>query len=186
MLSSQVYAGLYVIGQIGAYGASDTNSISGNLFDNDDNALRAATGRIGAGYLWNAERCLKLGLEAGFQGYQNQDIQVDPYFNYKYQRSSFDFMAVADFTPNSKIDIFAKVGPAFVMQKHNFYVPYYYAYSESENVTVPKAVVGIGYNVNEAINLNLSLNHEFKKTNSVDHYAPSATSVMAGLTFRYY
>jgi opacity protein-like surface antigen len=188
LLSSQVFAGLYVQGQVGAAGIGGNNNFFDNIFDNEFDLK--ATGRISAGYLWHANPCLKVGLETGFQGYSNLTIEDSDDFlsaSYKYKRSTFDVLGVLDYSANSKINLFAKAGPAYVMQKEtiSFADNYYnYSFTDSSNVVVPKAAVGVGYNINPALNVNLSFNHEFKK-DSDNKFAGSESSILAGVVFKY-
>lgn len=188
LLSTQTMAGLYVQGQVGAAGIGADNNFFDNIFDNEFDLK--ATGRISAGYLWHANPCLKMGVETGFQGYSNLTIEDSNDFfsaSYKFKRSTFDVLGVLDYSANSKLNLFAKAGPAYVMQKESISYtdyPYTYSFTDKSNVVVPKAAVGIGYNVSPALNVNLSLNHEFKKE-TASKFAGSESSIMAGVLFRY-
>jgi hypothetical protein len=155
---SHVYAAPYVTAQGGAYSAEGFN-IGG-------------TGRIGAGYLWDVQPRVKLGVETGFQLYQDigDSFETD-------KRKSIDLLGVVETNPIGKMTVFAKAGPAYTMEKSQK------KYSEyKSDAFVPKGVIGVGYNLSDKINANVSVNHEF---GGKDLSTSSATSVMAGINFKF-
>lgn len=183
LLSSSAFANPYITGQAGAFGYGKNNPVK-NIFDNDDDIR--ATARIGGGYQWDMNNCLKLGAEAGFNGFQDIKDRDYPLAQAKLSRWSVDALAVADYLVTSDIDLFAKAGPAYVHQKASVNL-LGNEFSHTHSAIVPKAVIGVGYNVADNVNVNLSLNHEFKRDNqdSIFDALPATTSAMVGVKFNF-
>lgn len=182
LLSQTAFAAPYISAQAGVYGLGENNPIK-NIFDNEDDIDLGATGRLSAGYLWDINNCLKLGAEAGFTAYQQVELAENDFFSVKAKRWSGDVLAVADFYATQNLDLFAKAGGAYVKQSYpiNFLG---FQDTVSDKKVVPKGVVGVGYNLNPDLNLNFSLNHEFKKENS-DTFIPGASSALVGLRYSF-
>ncbi len=175
---SQLMAGPFISGQIGLSGYGDNNIYKN--FDNDHNINLGGTGRLAAGYLWDLNDFLKLGLEAGANVNQNVSI-FKSYrgYNIETKRWSIDTLAVADFFVTPQVDMFVKAGFAYVKQSlpGNFWI-------SSNHAVAPKGAAGVGYNITPNVNLNLSLNHEFNKSKSF-HFRPGASSVLAGIRYSF-
>lgn len=186
LLSSTVYAAPYVSGEVGYFGYGNNNPFK-NMFDNRHSDAIGATGRLSAGYLWDVADCIKLGVEAGFSGNQNVDLKVDGTKIAKYKRFGVDALAVADYSVTPEFDVFAKAGATYVHQRITSDLDAV-DFTGSSSHVVPKAVIGVGYNVSENVNLNMSLNHEFQKRSSHDSFgsfAPGATSLLAGIKYNF-
>jgi outer membrane immunogenic protein len=191
IISAPALAGPYISGQVGAFGYGEKNNPIENLFDNDDEIR--ATGRLAGGYTWDVNDCLKVGLEAGVNGFEDVDSSIIfadfnsiNVIDLEYSRWSLDALAVVDYQATQKFDLFAKAGPAYVREKvaiDTFGVEF----SRSHGTVVPKAIVGVGYDVTNNVNLNLSLSHEFKRDNqnSIFDAVPSTTSALVGLQYNF-
>lgn len=178
--SMNAYAtGPYVAAEAGFYGLGSNDNPFKNLFDNDDEVKLA--GRVAAGYLWDVAASTKLGLETGFT--KNQNIS-DTFFgsSVKFKRHGFDLLGVADFHATDKFNLFAKAGAVYshnevAVGSSSSYISF------SENKVVPKAVLGAGYDLSNALNVNLSLAHEFMKSGFEG--IPSSSMLMLGMKYNF-
>ncbi|MCS5712254.1 outer membrane protein [Candidatus Berkiella aquae] len=170
----------YVSGQFGVYGTRDSNNVYDNLFHSHK---ARATGRIGAGYLWDVNPCTELGLEGGVQGYQKLR---ESYNNVEasLRRYSIDVLGVVDYYPTVHgFDLFAKAGAAYIREKATIHLDHFDA-SARKGAVVPKAVIGAGYDIINNVNVNLALSHEFKRSNA--YFFPAATSAMIGAKYTFF
>ncbi len=199
MVCTASYSKSYLSAQIG--------SASGNeiFVSNPPNDYKiGATGRLAAGHLWEPTCRFKLGVEAGIQIYQNIENKSHDYYDadgrnvelsIETKRWGLDVLGVADFFITKRFDLFAKLGTAFVQQSYSnringntfynggkVYSAINAHYLESESRFVPKVAVGAGYNVRDNLNINLSINHEYKNQ---DHYVPGVRSVLLGLNYSF-
>ncbi|MFI4937096.1 MAG: outer membrane protein [Candidatus Berkiellales bacterium] len=192
LVSSTAYSAPYISGQLGVVGYGN-NAIFKNLFDNDDQY--AASGRVAAGYLWDINNCLKMGLETGFTINSDKNLDTVDFWNnhidVDYKRWSADLLGVVDFYATERFDLFAKAGVAYVSEKVEARISNPWGVNVSGSVSnekyVPKAVIGAGYNVTNNVNLNVSLNHEFDRNSRSDFSlsVPGATSVLAGIKYTF-
>jgi len=192
--STCALAAPYVSGQLGSYGYGD-NNVFENTFDNEDG--HGVTGRLAAGYRWDISEILKIGVEAGINGYQNKNIDAG-LIDVSLKRFSTDALGVLTVYPTSKFNLFAKGGAAYVRQKLSVSGSMFRLNVREDNI-VPKAAVGVGYDICPNINVNLSLNHEFNRDKMVTFVSdtnpmvkvtgPSintgATSVLAGIQYTF-
>ncbi len=178
LFTNNALAEPYISGQIGVYGYGNNDPFD-NLIDNDDDL--AVTGRVGVGFLWNLSESVKVGLESGFTGYHPININEE-LVSVDAKRWSLDLLAVIDLYLTHNFDIFAKAGGAYVDQEYPFFLDNVRIGSITSDEIVPKAVVGLGYNITKNTNLNLSVNHEFQKEEDV---LPGTSSLMAGIRFSF-
>lgn len=204
LLSSSVIGAPYISGQVGMVGFGDHDNPYSNITGKDSDIK--ATGRVAGGYLFDVNNCLKVGLEAGLNGFGKEKFtttiltdQGNTTLNQTWRRTSVDTLAVLDYQVTPEVNLFAKAGPAFVREKLSQQMVFSTANvslqgagSLSNCRVTPKAVIGAGYNVTESVNLNLALSHEFKRdankfvNNSLYANAmPSSTTLMAGVNFNF-
>lgn len=154
---STAYCAPYLSGQIGATIVPITISTPYNSFTNDKTALLT---RLAVGYMWENNASLHYGIEAGYenlhpvkQSYQQLVLEARQY--------QIDTVGVIDYFFCSKWDVFAKAGAAYTKRtvtgnsREGTYTGAYDKFS-------PKAAVGVGYNVTNHVNLNISLENNFK------------------------
>lgn len=146
LLSNAAFATPYLSGQVGYMGAGNNNPFS-NIFDGNTYSA-TYTSRVAAGYLWDVNPCLKVGLETGVM------------------TSMVDLLGVVDFYATQKVDVFAKAGTQYIRHAYDHFSP--------------KAAVGIGYDVLENVNVNLSLDHTF-----LSHHQGDISALMAGVKFNF-
>lgn len=171
-LSTAAFAKPYLGLQAGVAGIGNYDHVFKNFKTHSDESDQRTTGRISAGYLADINNsCFKLGVESGLQG--SLPFKANDYWNTKVKRWSFDILGVADVYATQKLDLFAKLGAAYT--SHRLSSDYYY--TDTLHETVPKAVLGIGYDVTPSVNFNLSLNHEFSDNANV----PSLTAALVGI-----
>lgn len=186
------------LGQAHGYG----NLVKWSLNDEFD---KGYTGRVSVGYLWNTWKCVSLGLETGFQFYET--LNETPYA-YIYptgdsylteinsSRWTADIMGVVDWKVFKRFDIFAKLGAGLVRYKYdisiidpslplgfeNVYLTFNNNRIEPGYLVVPKAAIGIGFDVTDKVNLNLSA---YQEARSDSHSIPGTRSYMMGLTYTF-
>lgn len=183
----------FISGEVGYFGYGN-NHYYKNLFDYDDGT--GITGRIATGYLWEIASCTQFGLELGFSAFSHIGIGESSYYydqHIKYARYGADALAILDYHFTKRFDIFAKAGVAYSHQK--FSVDYRYndgisrtsgSEHDSAMVFAPKAVLGVGYDVTDNINLNVSFNHEFQRRGSaLSRYSPGVSSMSLGLRYSF-
>lgn len=176
LTSASLKAAPYLSAQIGAGHGYPLK------FDNDsDNKKKFGwSGRVGLGHLWDVSDSFKFGGEIGAQGYQKIKRSYN-FTNTSTRRWSIDALAVADLFLTDNVDIFGKLGAAYVHTKYHSSLSqsnenFLGLSSERKAYYVPKAAVGLGFNVSENANFNISLNHEVRKNSE----KRAATSVLAG------
>jgi outer membrane immunogenic protein len=189
LLSQAVFAGPYAAIEAGVNGYGN-NNIYENFFETESNG---PVGRLSAGYLWDLNNRLGVGLETGFSKYfkdlkvNGRDWWSDSSWNVCYKRWDVDLLGVVDFHATEKFNIFAKAGAAYVNQKISGTIfeqntTYHLSNSDIDNIVSPKAVIGMGYDVTDNVNLNLSLNHTIDINRDVDL---GATAVLAGIKYNF-
>ncbi len=173
----------YISGQFGVYGTRDSNNVYDNLFHSDK---ARSTGRISAGYLWDVNPCVELGVEGGVQGYQKLRENYNN-VDASLRRYSVDVLGVVDYYPVQGFDLFAKAGPAYIREKATIHHNHFDA-SARKGTVVPKAVIGAGYDIINNVNVNIALSHEFKRSNDffLGNDVPSATSAMIGAKYSFF
>jgi opacity protein-like surface antigen len=200
IVSISAHSKPYISAQVGA---ASGNEIQISTFADNDNKI-GVTGRLATGYLWDLSDNFKLGVEAGAQVYQNTEDKTQGYnsidgknvtVSVMAKRWGLDILGVADYFITERFDIFAKLGTAFVHQEFparvngnshyngdEFYIFLDGQALKPQSRFVPKAVVGAGYNVQKNLNLNLSINHEFKNDN---HVVPGVRSFLVGAKYSF-
>lgn len=154
---STAYCSPYVSGQIGAINVTFGFSTPYNSYEIDKTALLT---RLAVGYLWSENGILQYGIEAGFQNLHH--VEATSYQitlgTHQYQ---IDTVGVIDYYFCRKWDVFAKAGAAY---NKRFFSVNYQQESDSGSLAklAPKAVLGIGYNLTQHVNLNLSWEKNFK------------------------
>lgn len=167
----------YLSGQIGYYGQG-TNDVVDNLFNH--NTDRQLTGRFAGGYEWSMNDLYNLGLEAGLNGYKKTQVDIGHTgINLLARRTSLDVLGVINGFVTPEINVFAKAGLALVKQKYPAQYQRIPFLSMTENNIVPKMVMGVGYDLSDNVNVNLSLNHEFKRND----FAPAASALLVGIQY---
>jgi outer membrane immunogenic protein len=188
LLSQAVFAGPYAAIEAGVNGYGN-NNIYENFFETESNG---PVGRLSAGYLWDLNNRLGVGLETGFSKYfkdlkaNGTDWWSDTSWNASYKRWDVDLFGVVDFHATEKFNIFAKAGAAYVNQKISgsiFTQDTTYHISDTDNIVSPKAVIGMGYDVTDNVNLNLSLNHTIHINRAQSDLG--ATAVLAGIKYNF-
>lgn len=189
LLSQAVFAGPYaaIEGGVNGYGG---NNIYDNFFESEG---KGPVGRLSAGYLWDLNDRFQIGLETGFSKYfkdlkaNGTDWWNDTSWNARYKRWDVDLLGVVDFHATERFNLFAKAGAAYANQKTSasiFMQNTTYTYSDTDNIVSPKAVIGMGYDVTDNVNLNLSLNHTIH-INRRDNSDLGATAVLAGIKYNF-
>ena len=120
---------------------------------------RKFMGRLAYGYLWNASSRLNYGLEGGVNVHENAHFYTA---TNAYPRSfspgtlkkiGLDALAVLDFYASSKLDIFAKAGPAFVFEKFNYASPVGQPQKSHVDRGAIKYAYGAGYDITPKTNI---------------------------------
>lgn len=162
----------YAALQGGSYGLNEDNKFYDGLFDD-------YSARVSGGYMWATDPCLSYGLELGFQHYSKISARyLDMVLSYK--RQSLDLLGVLDYKFAEKFDVFAKAGAAVVYEDFKARDSFGYIQASETSVT-PKAAIGVGYQVVDNVQVNLSLNHEFERENHV----ASASSLLLGVSYSF-
>lgn len=173
-LSTPIYGGQrYLTAQIGTFGLIAEKNMN-NLSDFSDTGPGFMS-RLGLGYAKEFNTKFRYGIESGVNYNQiNFDTSVPRLYLYdismgQIERVSIDLLAVFYYNITSRASLFLKMGPGFahVTEKWdestvcNDYGCVFINNSTSTGF-FPKVVLGFGYDITRKINLNLSLNREFK------------------------
>ena len=188
------YGSSFINIQLGAYHESVAQDDSGSFL----------TGRFGIGYLWDISPNFRVGAEIGLNGFSDIETTVmvdDPVFDdfpldILVQRFIIDALAVFELSMNPCWDLFAKAGVAHVKQEYfagDYYYDYgylfepYYLNPGSHTANVPKVALGIGYNIDDRLNMNLSFEREFADNHDyVNNSVSAANSVKFGLRISFF
>jgi opacity protein-like surface antigen len=176
--NNAVQAGSYINVQAGT---TNSHAINGWIA-NDKKSV--PTVRLSAGMKGAISDQLKVGLELGTQGYARRSQSFGP-ARATSSRWSLDGLGVADVYFSKRFDVIAKAGLAYVNAKNrldlqNVGVNLGQDIKNSSYV-VPKAALGLGFNVTENINLNVFVNHEFSKNSN----SSGLTSLLGGVQFQF-
>lgn len=177
--ASSLQAAPYVSGQVGFYGQGNNNFVD-NLFNH--NSDRQLTGRVAGGYEWEMDYFYNIGLEVGLNGYKNASVAIGhTELNLTGHRASADLLGVVNVFATPEINVFAKGGFAYVKQKFPAHYQNTPFISIHESNVVPKVEIGTGYNLLDNVNVNFSLNHEFKNSD----FAPAASALLVGVQYSF-
>lgn len=192
---STVYANSsYVLGQFG-------------IQDRDGSQEYPFTGRIAAGYQWDTTLafgdetspkylCLNYGLELGYQNAEKRRVSygmgggyINSITEYGKQLQSVDFLGTLDFYPTQRFELFAKLGPAFMLRHSTMSSvssSYNHRFNESveaweyETTLVGKVMAGLGYDITSKINVNLAYARTFWSD-----YDCEESSFLAGVKYNF-
>lgn len=130
-----------------------------------DSHKTTLVGRVATGYLWEnpVNDRWQYGFEIGFENFNKvnkhfQDIDV------KYHQFQVDALGVVDYSLSEKVDFFAKLGLAYAKRKLSAESETSFIFSQYNGVFhdgFAKGVVGVGYNLTEHVNLNVSMENNF-------------------------
>lgn len=160
---------------------------------NTDKNINPANHRIGdfaygarLGYEFPISEQTYFGIEAGYQNLGNSRFGVSPN-ELKIKQQVGDILAKAGLRFDSGVNVFAKAGAAYVSQKNS--VPFG-ALSNTLNQWKPEVGAGIGYAINDNVEINGSVNHIFADKINANSTLPlsqlaSSTSLMAGIKFNF-
>lgn len=154
---STAYCAPYLSGQIGATIVPFTFSTPYSSYEIDKTALLT---RLAVGYMWENNASLQYGIEAGYenlhrvkQSYQQFVLEARQY--------QIDTVGVVDYFFCKRWDVFAKAGAAYT--KRTVSGNYRQAsYSGAYDKFSPKVALGVGYNLTNHVNLNISLENNFQ------------------------
>lgn len=190
-ISTNALSAPFVNVQIGAAHGNSSPLVIGEHTNNKF----GFTGRLSGGYLWDTTEKLKLGLEAGIQDFQNIDVNYNNVVNVTSKRWTVDALAIADYFVTDRFDVFAKLGTAYVHQHYpttfngsrsidgeRLYLFINGRPLETQTHFVPKAVVGLGYNILSDVNLNFSISHDTKNN---DKMIPGVRSYLVGAKYSF-
>lgn len=176
-LSCSAWAGnIYIYGQ------------AGGCYWDHYNDLKAFTGRGGLGYAVSIIPfpSIRYGLEIGYQEYQQKESIITTHLfgerrmiRFTDKRQAFDLLAVLDVKPFCNTNFFVKIGPAWVVQKSGYNSDVNRngeVQTQKSHDIVPKAVVGMGFNLLPCVNINGSLVNEFQTKKQIN-----VISIMAGI-----
>ena len=154
---STAYCAPYLSGQIGATTVTTNINTPYSSFTSDKTALLT---RLAVGYMWENNASLHYGIEAGYENLHRvkQSYQQIVLEGRQYQ---IDTVGVIDYFFCKRWDVFAKAGVAYTKRTVSANYPAAF-YSGAYDRFAPKAVVGVGYNLTNHVNLNLSLENNFK------------------------
>lgn len=186
LLSATALATPYMIGQLGAGGFDFNNNPFSNVLENGHE--RHMNARLGAGYLWDVNERLKMGAESGFNRYAHikEPLKISAeLYSTHLSRWSLDGLAVVDFYTTPALDLFAKVGFAYINQKSSVEIDGYKLIHEEKRV-VPKLALGTGYQLTPNLNAHLSLHHEFAHSHSKTVASVlSASALLIGVNYAF-
>lgn len=170
---STAYCAPYLSGQIGATVIPFTISTPYSSFESDKTALLT---RLAVGYMWGNNANFQYGIEAGYENLHRvkesfQQIALEA------RQYQIDAVGVIDYFFCKRWDVFAKAGAAYTKRTvaANYQAIYF---SGAYDRFSPKVVVGVGYNLTNHLNLNLSLENNFK------HVAPQR-DILAGIKYSF-
>lgn len=173
-LSTPIYGGQrYLTAQIGTFGLIEEKNM--NNLSHLSETGPGFMSRLGFGYTKEFNAKFRYGIESGVNYYQiNFDTSVPRLYLYdismgQIERVSIDLLAVFYYNITSRASLFLKMGPGFAHETQKWDEStvcndYGCAFITNNACTgfFPKGVLGFGYDITRKINLNLSLNREFK------------------------
>jgi len=149
------------------------------------------TGRVAYGYLWQANEIVKLGLESGFNMFENNHYvgnNAVPTSGYQgtVKRVGFDILGVLDFYATSRLDLFAKAGPSYTFQKFKYTSSANEPAKSHKDVAALKFAVGMGYDISENTNVYLTREFQTKQKHSVlENSTVPADSTSIGVRYKF-
>lgn len=190
--------GAYVQVQGGVGGMDTTDYSDGSGPYNEVSIRSGAAYRLAGGYLWGQDQ-LNYGVEAGYSSYPDNEYTVNVYgysLTETYKGHYIDLLGVAkyNFSSNSESGLYVigKVGAALVSQKFEVSDNYGYAsYTDDKQEVKPEAALGIGYDFNKNVSLDLTFNHVFADQADPNGSESDATQIasvstlLVGLTYHF-
>jgi hypothetical protein len=151
----------YISVELGGYWYADDTEVATFFGDT------GVTERLAVGMLWPISHRIRIGLETGFNHYQ--DSHGMPLFweaQGTKKRKGVDALGVFNFSLTKHFDMFIKPGVAYSWYQYeingtSWWTEEPYTYSGTVRNWRPKVSGGMGYNINKHFAVNLSLNHEF-------------------------
>lgn len=164
------------------YGGMNTPELNGTdkmgpisyRLDGSTEKIHGIAGQIYAGYLWAIPHTqgLKAGLETGFNSYAKNRYTLMWLFGFgqtdwTYSGYNIDLLGVARYNvANTGFNIFGKAGAAYVSQTFtmNDNIAWIYSGPTTSNTAhkvLPKVALGVGYDFNQNVGINLIYDHIF-------------------------
>lgn len=189
----------FYLGLGAGYGQMNTPKLNaaekatGTILGGQSESRRGLTGRGSLGYLWAFPQSqnVQLGAEVGYNYYPKSEYSLGnssaAKFAWDYKSWSADLLAVAKYNfKETGFNIIGKVGPAYVKQRTTvtvtgtplpgMIVPM--TGSRSKNAVKPEAAIGVGYDINQNIGIDLVYSHIFgSKPANLNVNATNTTSV---------
>lgn len=167
-------SGPYIGAQIGI-GGMDTKKLSQEtkeefptIHKEDIHHWDPIVGRIFGGYLWSQD-ALSYGAELGFAMYPDntyklEDNQSGPTkYNYKYEGYNIDLLGVVKYVVANNLNVFGKAGVAYASQKFSLKTESS-SMDKTEYEFLPEVAVGVGYDINQNVAIDLTYSHIFGKS----------------------
>lgn len=151
LLSSASIPGFYILGQLGT---ADTHQEASNAAALSINSKMAFTGRIAGGYQFNQNVAFEMGYTrfsdvdfSGVSGISNANVSLS--------EKAIDFMAKPMLPISSNVNLYAKLGLAYLKANGSAVVNgrNYLGYSDSWN---PSMGVGLSYDVTPFVPIDLA------------------------------
>jgi len=169
--------GAYIQGSIGETAIFELPILSGGT-------PTTLSGRLAAGYLWGCDN-FNYGVEVGGTYYPDAKDSIENLLDYKVDGYNIDVLGVLKYNFDSGINLFAKAGAAYVNQKLELSVPYVGLASKTDSRFAPEVAIGVGYQLNDNFDLNLTVNGVFAGAAGNDNIATTNGSAMIGVTYRF-
>jgi outer membrane immunogenic protein len=172
--------GTYVQGELGMVALS--NGTNG-MFEPVGNPS-GGVGRLSVGQLWG-DNNFNYGLEGGFRYFSHADTDL-LFIDTTYKGYDLDLLGVAKYTFNSGFSLFAKAGGAYVHQTVTGSVDgTSFSTSESGSAIAPELALGMGYQFNSGVALNLTADTIFAGGPSNSNPVATVNSMLLGLSYRF-
>lgn len=191
-VAASANAGYYLQGEGGIVAATPRSDLSHSFIP----LSGGAGGRISGGYLWG-DNNFNYGLESGIFYAPHVTEEGDNYFilgteDMKYSIVNVDLLGVLKYTFNNGIALFTKGGFAYSHQHVKvtdtttlFNGTTTDTYDGSGSKIAPDAAIGIGYQFNPNIEMDLTANTVFISHGSASNPASPNGSLMLGLTYHF-
>jgi hypothetical protein len=148
--------GFYVQGTVGQ---SDTNPPSAPAGYSIDG--KGFAGRLAAGYQFDQY----WGAELGWTAFAKTSFRLPDDLgtvNGKYTQNAFDLMGKASYSFDNGFGVFGKAGIGYIRRSSSSSISGIGSESETSNVTRPTAAVGVRYDFNQNVGVDMSFQRYFK------------------------
>ena len=155
-------------------------------------SARAATARIFGGYLYNITNKFQAGAELGNSGINSFKYKLEingRTVQDELKISYVDFLGVAKYNFAKRFNVLGKAGVAYVLQKET--LSSHFVHNDKNKTTsnfVPKIALGINFDINKNISLDLTYAHVFGSKIKAFAYKDKITSIdsiLLGATYRF-